>query len=136
MNVTEMTASIVESLPACVTCGDVIDIWPDADESERGRKLIYSARDALFAGCCQSGHVNEFYLSEVKEEEYTPHDLTERTLGRFTPQSECPHKRHVFCQIQDGQQVPGIDGMIFGPATVKFCGSCGMRKVHKGKTRS
>ena len=130
MNTKDLAVKIAEFLPECRSCGDLIDTWPDADPSEPGMKVIYSARDALFVGVCSNGHINEFYLPEVKAEEYVAHDVTERTLGKYTPQDECEHKNHRFIQMKDGENAPGIDGVIYGPATVKFCGSCGMRKVH------
>ena len=133
MNPKDLAVQIGQSLAPCVACGDLIDIWPEADPSEPGMKVIYSARDALFVGICGSGHINEFYLSEAKAGEYLAHDITERTLGTFTTQEDCPHKRHVFMQVLANQQIPSSSGLIVGPVTVKFCRDCGMRKVHEGK---
>ena len=136
MNTKDLAVQISQACVPCVTCGEFIDCWVEVDPSEPGMKVMYSARDALFGGMCSAGHVNEFYLPEVKAEEYVAHDVTERTLGRFVPQDECKHERHVFSQVPSGTTVPGIDGMIVGPETVKFCGLCGMRKVHTGKEAS
>lgn len=136
MNTKDIAVHIAQSFAPCVTCGEFIDAWPVADPSEPGMRVIYVARHALFVGVCSHAHINEFYLPEAKAEEYVAHDVTERTLGTFTPQSECKHKSHTFAQIPSGQAAPGIDGLIVGPATVKFCYDCGFRKVHEKKEAS
>jgi len=133
VNTKDLAVQISQALSPCLSCGEFIDCWPEADPSEPGLKVVYIARDALFVGMCPSGHINEFHLAEAKAGEFVAHDVTERTLGRFVPQSECTHEKHVFAQVPSGQTVPGIDGMIVGPKTVKYCGLCGMRKVHVGK---
>jgi hypothetical protein len=133
VNMRDIGAKITLSLVTCRTCEERIDCWPDADPSEHGQKLIYSAREGLFGGICSLGHINEFYLPEAKAEEYVAHDITERTLGKFTQQDECGHEKHTFMQVPGGLEIPSNTGMIVGPTTVKFCGLCGNRSVHEGK---
>lgn len=133
MNVREIAAQIVEAFPECRACGQLIDCWPAADGSAPHERLMFVAQEKLFAGICSLGHINEFYLDEAKEGQYVPHDITERTIGRFVSQDECGHDKHVFCQIKEGDQVPSVDGLVIGPAIVKFCGLCGMRKLHEKK---
>lgn len=135
MNTKEIAAQIAQSLAPCVACGELIDTWPDADPSEPGMRVIYSARDALFAGICSAGHINEFNLAEAKAGEFVAHDLTERTLGRFVPQDECKHEKSRYINLPDGQTVPSSSGMIVGPEIISFCGLCGNRSVRRGKAK-
>ena len=102
MNVNDLRYAIESSFCTCAQCDSRIDEWPEADASEPGRKVIYVSRDALFVGMCEKAHVNEFYLGEVKAEEYRAHDITERTVGWLVKQEECPHPRKVTFEIPAG----------------------------------
>lgn len=126
VNAKEIAGLIQSSFPACRSCDELIDSWPEADPSEPGARVVYVARSALFVGICSRGHLQEFYLAEAKAGEYIAHDVTERTLGKYTPQEECPHDRTAIEEIKDGETRPA-DPPLVGPLRVKFCGDCGKR---------
>jgi hypothetical protein len=136
MDIPKLRLSIMEKYPGCRACEECIDTWPDADPSEEDAKVVYVARSGLFVGICSQGHVNEFYLPEVKAGEIVAHDVSERTLGRFTTQDECGHEKSIVHDLPEDQIVPAKDGPIEGPAKVRYCGLCGMRKRVRSDVRA
>lgn len=125
MNLNELRYTIESSFSGCRTCEEPIDSWPDVEpKADPGHKVMYIARDAVFVGICSSGHVNEAYLAEVKADEIVLHDVTERTCGKFIPQTECTHAHRAKFQIGAGEAMPSSDGVIEGPATGFVCGLC------------
>lgn len=136
MNIQHLRYEIESSFSSCAQCDSTIDSWFDADSSEPGHPVVYSARDALFAGMCESGHVNEFYLSEVKAGEIKAHDITERTLGRLVKREDCTHAMKVDFALAPGESVRTEDGIVEGPAKMQACKWCHARfKVEAGKAK-
>jgi len=127
MNLNELRYAIESSFVGCRTCSDPIDTWLEADPSEAGHKVLYHPQTAVFGGMCQNGHINEAYLAEVKADEIVMHDISERVLGEYKSQDECPHRKRVKMTLADGQAVPSPTGLIEGPAEITMCAACGRR---------
>lgn len=127
MNLNELRYAIESSFVGCRTCNEPIDTWMEGDPSERGHKVLYHAQIAAFGGACQNGHINEFYLAEVKAEEIIAHDITERVLGEYKSQEDCPHRKRQPQVLGEGEAVPSPTGIIEGPAKIIMCYACGRR---------
>lgn len=119
MNIKELAVQIVDSRPVCRSCREHSEGWCDTPEG----KLLYSPKNAVFGGICTNGHMNEFYLAEAKAGHYEPHDITERTIGKYVPQAECGHGKKDRVRVPEGVEHQGkpVSG------TVTYCGLCGMK---------
>lgn len=129
MNVRDLVGQINASFVKCPECEQMIDQWPEADESSPGDKVIYMARFGVFAGTCMIGHFSEFYLPEVKAGEIIPHMITERTLGRPVTQENCLHAKRGQFRIEPEQTMPTSEGLVKGPAVGIYCLFC-MKKMN------
>lgn len=135
MNTNELRATIETSFCTCAQCEERIDAWPDADESEPDKKIIFVAQSKLFVGICPNGHVNEWTLARAKAGETAPEDVTVRTLGRFVKQEDCTHGRRAEVDVPAGKSVPTAEGMIEGPAKIWVCGWCLRRERLTAKNK-
>jgi len=128
MDIHFLRAQVETSEVRCPTCEAPIDEWLEADPSEPGRRVVYMPRLALLGGVCPIGHLVELYVAELKAMEFIPHDVTERTLGRYVSQKDCTHGQKFSMAIGEGQRVCTEAGMIEGPADLSMCAWCGWRE--------